>query len=67
MTNQTCKTCGKPVTITTNGAIHEGGGMYTQRCDNPACGWVGGQYGSYQSCPSCGRSDTLKDDHVATI
>lgn len=65
MEKRNCTQCGKPVVITENGVIHEGGGMYEQRCENPSCGWRGGQVGSFQSCPRCGDSSFLKDDHVA--
>lgn len=68
MTDQTqrksCAKCGKPVILTPNGWVHEGGGMYEQKCRE--CGWSGGQAGSYQACPRCGNSIALVDDHVAS-
>ncbi|KKT20037.1 MAG: hypothetical protein UW07_C0019G0009 [Candidatus Nomurabacteria bacterium GW2011_GWF2_43_8] len=62
--SKSCVKCGKPVIVTENGYVHDGGGMYEQVCRN--CGWSGGQVGSYQRCPRCGDQTNLIDNHVAS-
>lgn len=62
-----CKTCGKPVIDTgTAGIVHAEGGTVTQRCQNPSCGWTGGQVDKFSNCPRCGDGTQLVDDHIAS-
>lgn len=60
-----CKTCGKPVVEANGNLVHEGAGIVEQECKNPACGWKGGQYGGYSSCPRCGDATSLVNNHSA--
>lgn len=64
MSEKVCAKCGKQVFVTDNGIVHDGGGIYEQRCRN--CGWSGGQIGNYQRCPRCGDQTSLISDHVAS-
>ena len=64
---RTCAKCGQPVIdIGTGGLVHANGGTVMQRCNNPSCGWTGGQVGKYSNCPRCGDGTQLVDDHVAS-
>ena len=62
-----CKSCGQAVAETSQGLVHVGGGRTVQVCQNGACGWKGGQMGEFQSCPACGRADTLIIEHTASV
>lgn len=61
---KSCAQCGKSVIATENGFVHEGGGMYEQKCQN--CGWKGGQAGGYSQCPRCSDKTSLINDHKAS-
>jgi len=65
--NRNCKVCGKPLVDTgMGGTAHAEGGEMAQRCKNPSCGWSGSQVGKFTSCPRCGDSTQLADDHMAS-
>ena len=64
-TQRPCKVCGQPVVDTGSVMVHVGGGAVTQKCQNPSCGWVGGQAGKFTACPRCGDGTRLIDDHKA--
>ena len=62
-----CKVCGSPVVENSfGGMVHVGGGSMMQKCKNPSCGWSGGQIGGFTSCPRCGDSTQLSNEHQAS-
>lgn len=64
--SEVCKVCGVGLLENEDGVlVHNGGGRDIQVCKNGHCGWKGGQYSGFMSCPSCGDSSSLVLDHSA--
>ena len=61
-----CMHCGRKIAFRPGrGWFHlEGGGMYWMKCES--CGWEGSCFPSPTSCPQCGATRSLRDDHIAT-